>query len=42
MLAPGQDKEIKHILFDEKSEELTFLKLFLKESSGILFHVNIV
>ena len=41
-LPPGQDKENKHILFDEKCEELAFPKIFFKGNSGILFHVNIV
>ena len=36
-LAPGQDKETKHILFGEKCEELAFPKTFFKEKFGYTF-----
>ena len=41
-LAPGQYKETKHILFDEKCEEVAFQKYFSKESLSIFFLVNII
>ena len=36
-LAPGQDKETKHILFNEKFEELAFPKTFFKGNFGYTF-----
>lgn len=36
-LAPGQDKETKHILSDEKCEELVFPKIFFKGKFGYIF-----
>ena len=41
-LAPGQNKEAKHILLDEKCEELAFPKYFSNESSCILFCVKVI
>ena len=36
-LVPAQDKETKHILFDEKCEELAFPKTLFKEKFGYTF-----
>ena len=36
-LAPGQDKETKHILFDKKREELAFPNIFFKGKFGDTF-----
>ena len=42
-LAPGQDKETRHTLSNEKSEELAFPKIFLQNiliSVCLRFHKN--
>ena len=36
-LAPGQDKGIRHILFNKKCEELAFPKIFFRGKSGYTF-----
>ena len=41
-LAPGEDRETRHILFDEKWEELAFPKIFLKENLDILFRMGTI
>ena len=39
-LVQAGDRETRHILFDEKFEELSIPKYFLKENLDILSHVN--
>ena len=36
-LAPGEDNETRHILFDEKWEELAFPRIFFKGEFGYTF-----
>ena len=36
-LAPGEDRETRHILFEEKCEELAFPNIFFKGKSGYTF-----
>ena len=36
-LTPGENREIRHILFDEKCEKLPFPKIYFKEKFGYAF-----